>query len=33
MRINIPAGFHGAYIDPISKNKGEKEYLLKEDKS
>lgn len=30
LRINIPAGFHGAYIDPISKNKGEKEYLLKE---
>ncbi|MCE6013345.1 ADP-ribosyltransferase, partial [Levilactobacillus brevis] len=30
LRINIPAGVHGAYIDPISKNKGEKEYLLKE---
>lgn len=30
LRINIPGGFHGAYIDPISENKGEKEYLLKE---
>ena len=26
-----PAGYHGAYIDPISENKGEEEYLLKND--
>ncbi|WP_288638738.1 ADP-ribosyltransferase [uncultured Lentilactobacillus sp.] len=29
LKINLPAGYHGAYIDPISENKGEKEYLLK----
>ncbi|MFD1126048.1 ADP-ribosyltransferase [Lentilactobacillus raoultii] len=28
LKINVPIGYHGAYIDPISKNKGEKEYLL-----
>ncbi len=28
LKINIPEGYHGAYVDPISKNKGEKEYLL-----
>lgn len=29
LKINLPAGKHGAYIDPISTNVGEKEYLLK----
>ena len=29
LKINLPAGNHGAYIDPISTNVGEKEYLLK----
>lgn len=29
LKINLPAGKHGAYIDPISTNIGEKEYLLK----
>ncbi len=29
LKINLPAGHHGAYIDPISTNVGEKEYLLK----
>ncbi|WP_048734808.1 ADP-ribosyltransferase [Levilactobacillus koreensis] len=28
LKINLPVGYHGAYIDPISANKGEKEYLL-----
>ncbi|MBZ2201795.1 MAG: ADP-ribosyltransferase [Lentilactobacillus hilgardii] len=28
LKINVPRGYHGAYIDPISKNKGEKEYLM-----
>ncbi|WP_203640251.1 ADP-ribosyltransferase [Levilactobacillus andaensis] len=28
LKINLPVGYHGAYIDPISVNKGEKEYLL-----
>lgn len=29
LKINLPVGYHGAYIDPISTNVGEKEYLLK----
>jgi hypothetical protein len=29
LKINVPAGNYGAYIDPISTNVGEKEYLLK----
>lgn len=28
LKINLPAGNHGAYIDPISTNVGEKEYLM-----
>ncbi|WP_143461388.1 ADP-ribosyltransferase [Levilactobacillus enshiensis] len=28
LKINLPVGYHGAYIDPLSVNKGEKEYLL-----
>ncbi|WP_282804057.1 ADP-ribosyltransferase [Secundilactobacillus kimchicus] len=28
LKINVPIGRHGAYLDSISKNKGEKEYLL-----
>ncbi|KRM07394.1 ADP-ribosyltransferase [Lentilactobacillus farraginis] len=28
LRINIPKGYHGAYVDPISENRGEKEYLM-----
>ncbi|MFC6261749.1 ADP-ribosyltransferase [Levilactobacillus fujinensis] len=28
LKINLPGGYYGAYIDPISSNKGEKEYLL-----
>ena len=31
LKINLPAGYHGAYIAPISENKGEEEYLLKND--
>lgn len=29
LKINLPEGYHGAYIGPISENKGEEEYLLK----
>lgn len=28
LRINVPAGYHGAYIDSISDNQGEKEFLM-----
>lgn len=28
LKINLPTGYHGAYIDPVSTNVGEKEYLL-----
>lgn len=28
LKVNLQAGHHGAYIDPISTNVGEKEYLL-----
>lgn len=28
LRINFPAGYHGAYVDPISTYEGEDEYLL-----
>uniref|UniRef100_UPI00403F2646 ADP-ribosyltransferase n=1 Tax=Lentilactobacillus hilgardii TaxID=1588 RepID=UPI00403F2646 len=28
LKINLPIGYHGAYIDPVSTNVGEKEYLL-----
>lgn len=28
LKINLPVGYHGAYIDPVSTNVGEKEYLL-----
>lgn len=28
LKVNLPAGNHGAYIDPISTNVGEKEFLM-----
>lgn len=28
LKINFPKGYHGAYLDPISTVRGEKEYLL-----
>ncbi|UQS84648.1 ADP-ribosyltransferase [Apilactobacillus apisilvae] len=28
IKLNVPAGYHGAYINSISKSKNEKEYLL-----
>lgn len=28
LKINMPAGYHGAYLDPISSYNGEDEYLL-----
>ncbi len=31
LKINVPKGSYGAYIDPVSTNTGEREYLLKPD--